>query len=213
MTSPVYNLHHEGLGDHWASISYLAQLSIARGELIRFHSKPEHAFRHLQILSVLGLAGAQLLPCTEPGTASIDGFNLWATEYLRTKEQWRRPSGEHFVTMHFKGISAAADKNPSSDQIAEIKVWAAKQGMSWVELGQHMTLDLVVDSLRRCALFVGCDSGFSHIAHSISCPTYILEYGLPVVTCHRHKPYVLCKGAGHFIQQAENWLGYLRSLR
>lgn len=212
MTSVVYNLWNEGLGDHWASINLLAQMSIAQGRQVRFHSKPEHHSRHAQILIALEGGLARVLPQDEPGTADLDGFNVWATEYLPTKRRWYRSGVEPVVCTHFEGISAAADKNPPPADRQEIEAWAAARGLKTCALTGGMTLSEVIWRLATCTLFVGCDSGMSHIAHSVGCPTYLLEYRLPVVTCHRHKAYIRCDGAGHFTQQAANWLGYLQSL-
>ncbi len=206
----VYALWNEGLGDHVASISLLAQMARARS-LIRFHSKPVHRRRHEELLKLL--VGADVLaPTDEPATEHLDGFNVWATEYLPTHARWSRCHAAPTICTHFEGISSAREKNPPPADVQQITEWAAKRGLRVSPLTGQMPLAEVVRRLATCSLFVGCDSGMSHLAHCVGTPTYLLEYGLPVVTCHRHKAYVRCDGAGHFIAQAANWMGYLDCL-
>lgn len=209
---PVYALWNEGLGDHWASINLLAQMSITRREPVEFQMSARFLERHGEILDLLDLGTARVLMTASQSDARLGGFDVWATEYLPTRRRWARSDRLDFICTHFAGVSSAADKNPPDHDQMQIREWAAKQGLPAVELGPHLSLTAIVDLLSRCTLFVGCDSGMSHIAHSVGCPTYLLEYKLPVVTCHRHKAYVLCRGAGHFTQQADTWMHYLRTL-
>ena len=49
------------------------------------------------------------------------------------------------------------------------------------------------------------------LAHAVNTPTFILEYGLPIVTCHRGKKYIHCAGAGDFIDwKLPTWIKYRR---
>lgn len=206
----VYNLWNEGLGDHIASICLLAQLSIARQQPVSFASRRPN--RVIDILDLLDLGKADLDDQTGDGNTDLSGFDVWATEYLPTKVRWHRPRATRYICTHFDGISSAEDKNPSPEEAAQIVDWACQRGLGVVALTQNMSLSRVVNLLSRCTLFVGCDSGMSHLAHCVGCPTYLLQYKLPVVTCHRHKAYVRCDGAGHFTQQGDNWLSYLKFL-
>ena len=211
MTEIVYNLWNTGLGDHIASISLLAQMSIERCAPVSFATPNVH--RTLELLDLLDLGEAELDDRSSGGNTDLDGFNVWATEYLPAKARWRRSRRTRFICTHFEGLSAAADKNPPQGDIDQIGAWASQEGLGVVSLSHRITLARAAELLASCTLFVGCDSGMSHLAHTVACPTYLLEYQLPVVTCHRHKPYVLCKGAGHFTQQAANHLAYLRAIR
>ena len=207
---PIYRLHNGGLGDHWASINLLHMLGLQRGEMVYFSSRGEHRQRHAEILGVLGIGN--VLPVDDEGDTPLDGFDVWATHYAPTLPLWSRHSQTQAPTLcyQFDGESAAADKNPGKSERDQILVWAATRGLTAIPLGRDNSIPEIVYRLANCTLFVGCDSGVSHIAHSVGCPTYLLEYNLPVVTYHRHKNYVLCKGAGHFTQQADNYLHYLR---
>ena len=206
----IYNLWNGGLGDHWASISLLARLSLHTGREISFSSQGEHEGRHREILTVLNLGKARLMRHLGPGNTALDGFNVWATEYFPTFSRWRDDKLRPFVCGHFAGVSAADDKNPSAEETHRIAAWCKSHGFELLILSGQTDLKLVVQLMSHCVLFVGCDSGMSHIAHSVGTPSYILQYRLPVVTCHRNKAYVQCNGAGHFMQQADNWVTYLR---
>ncbi len=215
MSRVCYRLWNDGLGDHWASLNLLAHM--AQQEPVAYtHPDRRLLQRAGEILDLLAIPGPRMPAWEIPDVArSPDGFDIWAGPYFPTKRQWsldRRAYNFQFICVHFDGISSAAEKNPSPNEIRTIVTWARHNGLEAITLGPSQPLDEVVGLLANCALFVGCDSGFSHIAHSVGTPTYLLEYKLPVVTCHRHKSYVLCKGAGHFMQQADNWLHYLRTL-
>lgn len=208
----IYSLWNGGLGDHWASISLLARLSLHTGREINFSSQGEHEKRHQEILRLLDLGDARLIRYLGPGNTCLDGFDVWATDYFPAIHQWSDKRLRPYICFHFEGQSAAADKNPSEEEQRKIREWAAFNKLEVITLSGGLSLELITRLLAGCTLFVGCDSGMSHIAHSVGCPTYLLEYKLPVVTCHRHKKYVLCHGAGHFMQQADNWMHYLSFL-
>ncbi len=212
----IYRLWNDGLGDHWASLNLLAHMSVwANGREIGYTLDPLHVDRAREILAELNLPyAANLIRHANPeplDVKSLDGFHVWSTPYFPTHKRWIDKKAERYVCTHFDGVSSAAEKNPSAQEQEAIIQWATRRGLCVINLGGKFRLELsgITDLLSRCALFVGCDSGMSHIAHSVSCPTYILEYGLPVVTCHRHKRYVLCKGAEHFKAQADNWMNWL----
>ena len=211
----AYRLWNDGLGDHWASLNLLAQKSFVSGERVAYHHPDRKVLdRALDILHMLDLPDrvrmeGQLVP---ESAQSLDGFDVWATPYFPTKHRWHLRWAQPFIAFHFDGVSSAAEKNPPPTEQTEILRWAGRQGLGVIKLGSQMALAEAVEHLSDCMLFVGCDSGFSHIAHSVGCPTYLLEYKLPIVTCHRHKSYVLCKGAAHFATQADNWLGCMRRL-
>lgn len=219
--SPIYRLWNDGLGDHWASVNlldHMARLRPASQTICFTHPDPEKRARAREILGLLHdsqVHGAALMCHTgapDSQVTDLDGFDVWATPYFRTKNHWTLSKMTPTICVHFDGLSAASDKNPSLDEQHQILTWAAARGLRVVVLGDPtMSLSWVVTHLATCALFVGCDSGMSHIAHSVGCPTYLLEYNLPVVTCHRNKNYVLCKGAGHFMQQGDNWLHCMRT--
>ncbi len=209
----VYNLWHGGLGDHWASICLLGRMADAQRETITFVSRKEHFLRTRDILNLLDLGEARrwMAHAIGMGTADLNGFHVWACPYFPTFDRWTQSRVRGHACIHFDGLSSAADKNPPKEEAASIARWLIDQGLMVTPLTRDMSLAQIVGALSTCTLFVGCDSGMSHIAHSVGCPTYLLEYKLPVVTCHRHKAYVLCTGVGSFQHQASNWINYIRA--
>lgn len=209
----VYNLWHNGLGDHWASLNLLARMSEASDAPVSFVSPRETYLRNREILTLLdlGTVRPRLSHLIGTGNRDLDGFHVWACPYFPTIQRWSPGRVRGHACVHFDGLSSAADKNPSAEDADSITRWLIDQGLMVTPLTRAMSLAQMVQALATCSLFVGCDSGPSHIAHSVGCPTYLLEYKLPVVTCHRHKAYVLCTGVGSFQQQASNWINYLRN--
>ncbi len=212
MKSPIYQLWNAGLGDHWASLCLLGRIGEAKKTAIRFHSAPEYHERHQQILDVLDIKTTMLIPEHDAPNTQLDGFDIWCAQYFPTRRVWKHQTIEPMVCYHFDGESSGMDKNPAAAEMMHILDWCARMKLEAVRLTGKLDIPHIVSLLSRCALFVGCDSGMSHIAHSVNCPSYILQYKLPVVTCHRHKPYVLCRGAGEFMGQATNWVRHLRFL-
>ncbi len=216
----IYRLWNDGLGDHWASLNLLAHISSWTRKQVVFTTHAHLQERTREILAALNLPeSADLLRHVNPDpleTTQLNGFLVWSAPYFPTHRQWIDKKAERYICVQFDGVSSAQAKNPSKEDQQSIIRWATSQGLCVLDLGgenrMKMELSQVVDQLARCALFVGCDSGISHIAHSVGCPTYILEYNLPVVTCHRHKRYVLCRGAEHFKAQADNWMNWLQFL-
>lgn len=214
--SLTYVLHNSGLGDHWASLNAIAHLAAhapaetdIRYTLHQTDSREALQWRAEQILSLLDIPCRPLMGTLGAEFLRLDGYDVWAGPYYPTKERWFTERVTKTACTHFSGWSAAKDKNPSPAEQAQILAWIDAQGLDHVSL-DGISLPDMIQALSRCALFVGCDSGPSHIAHSVGCPTFLLEYKLPVVTCHRHKTYVKCEGAEHFKPQANNLLQYLR---
>jgi hypothetical protein len=213
--SVTYTLLGAGLGDHWASLNAIAHLAAhtpaetdTRYTLHQTDNREALQWRAEQILSLLDIPRRPLMGTLGAPFLSLDGYDVWAGRYYPTKVRWLTERVTKTACTHFTGWSAAKDKNPPPTEQAQILSWIDGQGLDHVSL-DGIPLPDMIQALSRCALFVGCDSGPSHIAHSVGCPTFLLEYKLPVVTCHRHKNYVLCKGASHFQSQADNWLHYL----
>jgi hypothetical protein len=211
MPNIIYRNWNTGLGDTWATIQLLAQKqgpddlllsTIQHGERLRVMQQ--------EILNVLDqdhFTNEVVLVDEEPNT-DLDGFAVWAALPLPTIERWR-PLGRT-IAIQLDGHSTPELKNPPAADIMKIYAWADLHNFEMVFVGKSLGLRASVKALARATMFCGVDSGMSHVAHSVGVPTFVLEYQLPVVTCHRHRNYVLAKGADHFIAQAENYLTFRR---
>lgn len=184
------------LGDHWATINYLITRShILREEMMlsRYQHGQDFMERMSEILYLLDAPERSSVFLTDtPGTHEPDGFDVWAGSYWNTKQRWLPNSGDR-ICYQFDGVSSAEDKNPSADDEKKILQWISTLGTP-VRLGSHMTLASVVNELANARLFVGCDSGMSHITHSVGVPSIIVEYKLPIITTHRHKRFIHVRG-------------------
>lgn len=212
MTETIYRPWNHGLGDRWASLNLLLRKAETERSIL-YVSDADRGRLHEEILTALNAPIARLRSVPESGNTSLDGFNVWAAEFYPTITQWVKPGHSAKVAVHFDGVSSAADKNPSSVERAAIIDHLSNLGYEPVFLGPHQTIAEAVDVLATAAFFVGVDSGFSHVAHSVGVPMFLLQYKLPVVTCHRGKPYILCEGARDFIDhKLKTWLNYRKFL-
>lgn len=197
----IYTPHNSGLGDAIATINLLARkasvsgpVQLARRDRGALHDELFGVFHPTRILTAYG-----------DGDTLLSGFDCWAAPVWPTKTRWTEFQSHPFYTTQFDGISSP-EKNPSPEDIARIGASVPLPGIS---LGKHTPIAVAVDLLANSAFFVGCDSGMSHLAHAVGTPTFILEYGLPIVTTHRNKPHIPCAGAGDFIDwKLPTWANY-----
>lgn len=202
----VYSPWNNGLGDAIATINLLAHRAMYRKErlqLARNDRGPLHdeLFKQMRPTGIISVEG--------PGDTPLDGFNVWAAEPWPTFKQWSDHTAHHYFVAQFDGVSSPEKNPPNSDIIAigsEVSTLYAMQG---ILLGKKQTIAECVELMANAAFFVGSDSGMSHLAHCVGLPTFILEYGLPIVTTHRNKPHILCAGATDFLRnKLPNWISY-----
>lgn len=197
--TPTWAPWHFNLGDHWATVNYLITRSyILREEqqLSRFQHGVDYGARFVEMLALIdGPERSSVVLVDEPGTHEPDGFDVWASPAWPTKPRWSL-LGNHQVCYQFDGVSSAESKNPSPQDLDRILEAIGTDG---IRLGNHQTLTDIVALLSKSSLFVGVDSGMSHIAHSVGVPVLIVEYGLPVITCHRGKHFKLARGTDELL--------------
>ncbi len=208
MTSRIFTPHNAGFGDRFASIQLLARLAVTEGPYRVAVADEGRATLHHEIVNALDLP-VPLNLTAEPGNTPLDGFTVWACDYFPTKTRWDWTKRHDYVVYQFDGLSSP-EKNPAlSDQRRILDVIHDTYHLESHQLGKHLSVQENVNMLAGAAFFVGCDSGMSHLAHSVGTPLFLLEYGLPVVTCHRNKSYILCAGAGDFIDwKLPTWVRY-----
>lgn len=216
MRNIIYRNWNTGLGDCIATLSLLNHLQRQQDRVVYLSTRQHGTDLRPKLQELMGLMptypgdkGIELVD-EEPNT-DLDGFAVWGALPFATRLQWRLEPKRHVVTYHFTGISAAEDKNPPEVEQLKIREWIRSKGYIAAELGPQVSLETCAKLLVNSVMFVGCDSGFAHLAHAVRLvPTYILEYKLPIITCHRNKPHVVCRGADHFISQAENYRTFLK---
>lgn len=200
--TPTWAPWRFNLGDHWATVSYLITRSyILREEqqLSRYQHGVDFKERFQEILTLLqGPERSSVSLVDEPGTHEPDGYDVWAAPAWPTKPRWSPPkAGNNQVCYQFDGVSSAESKNPPPQDMDRI---LEAIGQGGVRLGNHQTLAQIVALLSESSLFVGVDSGMSHIAHSVGTPVIIVEYQLPIITCHREKHFKHVRGTAELLE-------------
>ncbi len=212
---PIYRLCGAHLGDHWAGLSlmrYCAATSGQRPRVVYTRDDQNFLARFQEIDALLSMdrdGDEDRTPIftQEPYTCDVPNDTIWACPVVPTKRRWSFPPlTARTVVYQFDGVWSAAAKNPSVDEQTQVLNFLTAQGYVPVRLGRHLSLARCVQLCSIATLFVGCDSGMSHVAHSVGVPVYLLEYGLPVVGCHRQKQFVACRGARHFMQEVHQYL-------
>lgn len=206
----VYIPWNTGLGDQVATISLLARRAEMVGEPMHLSNK-QHGHDlgplHNELFRVF--KPTRVITSYLEGDTPLDGFNIWAAEPWQTHQRWKACLRHHYYVAQFDGVSSP-EKNPSPQDIIAIgSEVGARYDMQGFLLGKKQTIDECVRLMTGAAFFVGCDSGMSHLAHCVGIPTFILEYGLPIVTTHRNKPYIHCAGAEDFLRnKLPAWASY-----
>jgi hypothetical protein len=187
----VYAPWHGNLGDQIATINLLLHRQVHIPCLL--HSPPHLRLMHLEILTELGVRYDKLLT-DAPATAELNGFDVWATPYFPALKQWDADESHEYCAYHFAGTSTPELKNPPphEERLLLAALWAS--GFKPIPLGLPYTIAQQVDILAHSAFCLAVDSGPSHLAHMTGTPLFLLQYQLPVVTCHRGKEYILCEG-------------------
>ncbi len=202
--TPVWAPWRFNLGDHWATINYLITRSfVLREEMLlsRYQHGQDFASRLQEIRYLLAAPErSSVVLVDEPGTHEPDGFDVWATNYWPTKETWKPNAGRR-VCYQFDGISSAEDKNPPREDQRRILDFLKRENMEPVRLGSHMTLAAAVHELAEAQMFIGCDSGMSHVAHSVGTPMILVEYKLPIITTHRGKRFIHVHGTDALVSE------------
>jgi hypothetical protein len=211
----VYSPHNFGFGDQWATINFYLNMSVVKRRRIKLASVLNgvnlHRL-HKEILDVLDSPGQVELTLAEP-TVGVDGYNVWNAPYFPTKNRWDGSRRHKYVCMQFDGQSAAQATNPGLAEERLIRRFLQDRchGFELKTLGKHLSVQECVDIAADSALFVGVDSGMSHLCHSVGVPIFLLEYGLPTITTHNGKAHILCKGYDDFASRFDRYLNYLHA--
>lgn len=197
------------LGDHWATCNYLITRSWMRREEILL--REEHP-RLREILSQLEgpeRSSVRLVPSGQGPTSQLCGFAVWATPFWPTKRTWQPAQAKKRIVYHLEGLSSAAEKNPPEQDRSRIHTWLGQRimdGYEVVALGGHQSLEQMIYLAAGAQMFMGVDSGPSHICHSVGLPMFLVEYDLPIITTHRRKHFTHCRGTSELLAAAEAYL-------
>lgn len=213
MDAPIYAPWNSGLGDQWATINLLMNRARQTGRTSYLHSPANLRQLHTQILGALSgyTWGCEVELTADAPTVELSGYDVWAADYIPTIQQWDNKKSHRHAVYHFDGLSSASDKNPSAVDHELLLNYLGRSGFIPVAWSPSFSVEEMVKVLADSAFFVGVDSGPSHVAHSVGLPVFLLEYKLPIVTCHRGKPYIHCQGTEDFTRhKLPTWIDYQR---
>ncbi len=199
------------LGDQWKTLNLLLRFAEIKGERItlsHFSGGNDISKKQQEILAVLDARTDLIEVGPYIGNTPISSRDVQRAELFKTKRTWEWKKKTRYVAVHFDGVSAAKDKNPPLKDKSKILFHLTNLGYQHRKLGRHQSIAEAVDQLAESAFFVGCDSGFSHIAHSVGVPVFLLQYKKPVDLWHGGSSYTLCEGADDFISKLKAWLRY-----
>jgi hypothetical protein len=196
------------LGDTWMCINKLHHISMVKGT--KSH-----------VVSVWNPKRNRIAECVEEVVGLIDGpaeFTLtedppndgFGDVYLKkgwpffpTKKKWKSGPWNR-ICYQFDGASAARKKNPPTECLPRLVDFV--EGVEFVRLGKHMSLEENVRIMSESDCFLGIDSGFSHVSHSVGVPRFLIEYNYNFSGRHSGRPYFFCKGTDDAITQVRNFM-------
>ncbi len=198
--APIFAPWNIGLGDQIATINLLAHRGLS-GLPTQLHSKDMPLYRlHREIIDVLDFDPKHLVLTEEEPTHQLEGYDVWASPYLPTRFRWSASERHPYVCYQLDGFSVAHDKNLDQKSEALLLRMLHASGFEPRRLGKHLSIAQCVRIASESAFFVGVDSGMSHLCHCVGVPMFLIENRLPIITCHRGKAYIPCKGVEDFLR-------------
>lgn len=157
------------LGDCWSFVSYVLKYRI---KTISVNDHTERKIR--EIIPLLDSNHRPTIVSNRKGARSVWSFGH---KYVRTKIHWTdRYYGK--VCYQFDGRSSTQAKNlPRQKEFTLIEA-IEKLGSIPVKLGSELSLLECVQEAATSDLFVGVESGMSHLCHSVGVPTIIIPSSL-----------------------------------
>lgn len=186
----VYETQASHLGDCWASVNLLLRMSENNGQVIRVsdYSDTGHfigsgapleetggmVFRISQLLESKG----RLKIAHEFGEIKASSNDAFQNPYFPIKGGWKG-QGSNKVACHLTG-GTSWNQNLSKNEVERVVWELRRRGYDPIPVGLPLSLEESVEVMRGCGMFVGIDSGLSHVAHSFTgLPVHIMQARLP----------------------------------
>ena len=190
--APYWN----GFGDLWAITSYCCLLSQREGQTVYLSkwSAKSMLDRGKEITDILGSLDdsytKNVVVTTEHFTSS-SRFSVrdHHDSYVPTKVRWA-PNDSRIISYQLKALT-----KHRPDRFCHPRLIEGLSGQlpdyEFIELGKEhqSTMSEIIKVLTQSELFVGIDSGMSHVAHSVGVPVF-LKYYAELDLCHPNKEYV-----------------------
>ena len=200
--------HHHHLGNLWSFLSTCLAMS-ARDKAPVYVSRHYFAVDVWQtmaeILQVMHCPGAGVFMLDEPANDTIP--DDWNYPIIPTRMRWWPRPLTKVVCYQLNGRTHPHKTDPPPDDLSKLLGLWLPDGWSLMPLGLPLTIEEDVFRLANAACFLGVDSGISHIAYSVGCPVFLLEYQEPLEGAHKQKPFIRCRGADDAILKIRRSLG------
>ena len=190
--APYWN----GFGDLWALTSYCCLLSQREGQTVylsKWSTKTmldrEQEIR--DILRSLDDSYTQNVVVTPERFTLSSRFSVRDHHdlYVPTKVRWTRNASRIISYQLETSTPHRPDRFCEPRLIEDLS--DQLPGYEFIELGktQQSTLNEIIEILSQSEVFVGIDSGMSHVAHSVGVPVFLKDYA-ELKLCHPNKAYV-----------------------
>lgn len=181
----AYSPPGRALGDTWSFVSYALTNKI----VLIGYDRPDLKKKYDEMLELFD---------SDHKPTMVDGkctnIMTFGYKYLQTRRIWK-PGYYNRICYQFDGRSSAHAKNPTKSELDFIFYTMKSTGADLIKLGNHLSLAECVEIMATSDLFLGVDSGMSHVCHSVGIPTYILRSRLSdgfIKYYHGDNKYTLC---------------------
>jgi hypothetical protein len=209
MPETIYAANGMGLGDVWASVNYVLNKSIENNKTIKMSTfyiknnikKRDYKKKIKEIYPLLKSEGSIDIVDEIP-TNKLTWKESFKCEYFPTKPRWRKPRSKNIV-YQFDGRTHKG-KNCSEEEEKEIINFISKNNYTPIRLGSHLSLSEIVSICSSSYCFVGVDSGFMHMCHSIGIPRFLIRNKRKIKEIediHWNKEYVMCNNYLDFMDK------------
>jgi hypothetical protein len=181
-------------GDVWMSIN--AALAYANGNVATIKLKNNIALAHEIKAS---LRNADNLSIAEyDGVYDIKIGNSTIYNYTKTKVQWKFGPYKRICYQLDGGRYKAVQKTPPN---AKHLLNMLPHNVTKIKLGLPLSVTETIDLVSKSDLFVGIDSGMSHLCHSVNIPMFLIEHKYDIDIHHGNKKFTKCIGIDDAIKK------------
>lgn len=198
----IYTAIHFHLGDRWGNVNDLLIKSEEEKKIIKFAIPTNWINPIHDVINLLDFRcpGIHVIPYHNGiKTLRIRSPNI---PFYPTKIRWI-PGFYKRICYQFNGHWKGRQKNPPAEDIPKLTSFLP---FEFIQLGRHQSLNEVVRIASESDLFVGVDSGMSHICASVGIPRFIVEYKLNIDAYQRRNPYIKCVGTNDAIAKITKYI-------
>lgn len=188
-----------GLGDVWASCSYVA----INHPLSDVRLRPRGVQLSKTVTRLLGVdMNVDFInPDNDHELDVLSNLVAYNHEYLPTKIRWENRRSR-IISFQFDSRSNKDLKNCSSEEISRFREVIFKSGYRLVDLGNTCDLTAAVNIMSISEVFIGLDSGMSHVAQSVGVPIFLIANQMKkdfLQQVYNNKPIVFYQTMEHLL--------------